>query len=339
MEKPAVFAVRKGAIRGPEHVLLRGLDFEIRRGSVTTIVGPVGSGKSRLLDALRGPLGDPWQREGEWLQPAGAPVVHLRQPVGGSECDWRRAFDDPFAAVLLDETDRVAKGADRYELASRILQQARHGAVVLVTHDVAFAREVSDIIHLVCAGEIIESADVKTFFTQPHHPLSCRFIATGNCWPGPRSIELPSHFHWILPNRLAGMGRPGLLRDEDDDLSSIATAGITLLVSLTQRPCPPEKLRGYGIESRHFPIVDMSVPALDRTARLCRALEKHLEGGEGAAVHCHAGLGRTGLILASYLVWQRELPDVAIARVRAEIDGAIQTSRQAAFVHQFAASV
>jgi atypical dual specificity phosphatase len=336
---PAVFAVRNGAIRQPERVLLHGLDFEIRRGAVTVILGPAGSGKSRLLEALSGHLREPWQRQGEWQQPDGASIVHLPQPLGNAACDWRRAFDDPCAAVLLDETDRVAASADRYELASLILRQARNGAVVLVTHDVAFARAVSDFVHLVCAGEIIESADANTFFTEPHHPLARRFVETGNCWPGPRSIELPTYFHWILPDRLAGMGKPGLLRDEDDDLSSIATAGVTLLVSLTERPFPPESLRAYGIQGRHFPIVDMNVPALDRTARLCRALEKHLETGQAAAVHCHAGLGRTGLILASYLVWQHETPDAAIARVRAAIEGAIQTPQQAAFVHQFAASV
>jgi atypical dual specificity phosphatase len=337
--QPPVFVVRNGVIRGSEGILLHGLDLDVPRGAVTTILGPAGSGKSRLLEALSGHLGEPWSREGEWQQSSDATVVHLQQPIGNAASEWRCAFDDPEAVVLLDETDRLASRADRYDLASLIRKQARSGAVVLVTHDVALAREVSDIVHLVCAGQIIESGEANTFFVEPRHPLTCRFVRTGNCWPAPPTIELPTHFHWILPDRLAGMGKPGLLRDEDDDLSSIATAGVTLLVSLTERPFPPEKLRAYGIESRHFPIVDMNVPAIDRTARLCRAIEKHLEGGQAAAVHCLADLGRTGLILASYLVWQGQAPDVAIARVRAEIEGAIQTSQQAAFIHQFAESV
>jgi atypical dual specificity phosphatase len=335
----ALFTVRNGAIRSADRQLLHSLDFEIRKREVTAILGPAGSGKSRLLEALHGTLQPPWQREGEWLQAAGAKVVRVEQPHRGEHRDWRHVFENPDAAILLDETERVAPRADRYELAWRILRHARERAVVLVTHDLAFAREVADVVHLVCAGAILESAPARMFFTAPQHPLAVRFVETGNCWPAAAAVPLPRHFHWIIPDCLAGMGQPGLMRDEDDDLAAVATAGVTLLVTLTERPMPAEKLRGYGIEARHFPIVDMSVPPLDRTARLCRAIEKHVGSGQAAAVHCHAGLGRTGLVLAAYLVWTRQSPDAAIQQVRTAIPGAIQTTQQASFVHQFAAFV
>ncbi|HEX7809542.1 MAG TPA: ATP-binding cassette domain-containing protein, partial [Thermoanaerobaculia bacterium] len=130
-----ILAVRDGSIRTSGKPLLHALNFEIRRGSVTAILGPAGSGKSRLLEALRDTLAAPWRRDGEWHQCETATIVAVRQPLGGAAVDWRGAFGDSRAVVMLDETDRAATGPVRYELASLIRAQTREGAVVLVTHD------------------------------------------------------------------------------------------------------------------------------------------------------------------------------------------------------------
>lgn len=58
------------------------------------------------------------------------------------------------------------------------------------------------------------------------------------------------------------------------------------------------------------------------------------------AIHCHAGLGRTGLVVASFLVFAHRLPaDHAIDLVRCHRPQSIQTSKQAAFVRDFDAFV
>ena len=56
--------------------------------------------------------------------------------------------------------------------------------------------------------------------------------------------------------------------------------------------------------------------------------------GERVAIHCYAGLGRTGMIAARILVELGVTPSDAIARVRADNRRRIQTKGQARFVRR-----
>jgi atypical dual specificity phosphatase len=219
-----------------------------------------------------------------------------------------------------------------------IRARAALAAAVVVTHDLELARELADRVLLVVAGRIAAAGAAADFFASPPNELAARFVAQGNCWLPPPPPELPRHFHWLLPGRLAGMGRPGLTGDLDSDLAAVAAAGVTLLVALTSEPVPAARLRPFGLACRHFAIPDMGVPAVGPTARLCRDVERALGNGEAVAVHCHAGLGRTGLVLASFLVWLGMAPAAAIARVREVVPGYIQNRAQEEFVRRFAAA-
>jgi atypical dual specificity phosphatase len=54
------------------------------------------------------------------------------------------------------------------------------------------------------------------------------------------------------------------------------------------------------------------------------------------AVHCEAGLGRTGTVLAVYLISQGHSAEAAIRRIREVEKVAVETARQIQFLEQFA---
>lgn len=354
------FELQDVSVHGPRGSLLVDQHLEVPDRSVTVLLGPAGAGKSTLLRLLSGQAPRPaWSARGTWRF-RGRSLTHAwradrvlpgirwvgqcpRDASSGVAADHfastMAVLESDAQTVLLDEPERRLDESQRAQLSAALRKHTRTGCVVLVTHDLAFAREVADHAVLICAGSIEANLDAEEFFERPPTDLASRFVCQGNCWPTDSGPPLPSHFHWILSNRLAGMGVPGLLGEVSSDLEAIARAGITRLISLTETAFPLDELRHYGIQGRHMPIPDMGVPAIGKTATLCRAIERDMERGEGVAVHCRAGIGRTGTILASALVWIGRTPDDAIAEIRSIAPAYIQTQSQLQFVHRFAESV
>lgn len=65
----------------------------------------------------------------------------------------------------------------------------------------------------------------------------------------------------------------------------------------------PERFMSYGIFHYNFSWRDMGCPALDYTLNIVQVVAFTIDAGHKIAVHCHAGLGRTGLVIACYLVF------------------------------------
>eukprot|EP00270_Netrium_digitus_P015899 TRINITY_DN5624_c0_g1_i1.p1 TRINITY_DN5624_c0_g1~~TRINITY_DN5624_c0_g1_i1.p1 ORF type:complete len:117 (+),score=23.75 TRINITY_DN5624_c0_g1_i1:23-352(+) len=49
----------------------------------------------------------------------------------------------------------------------------------------------------------------------------------------------------------------------------------------------------------------MEVPTMEQTLSIVEAMASRVEQGKKVLVHCHAGLGRTGLVIACHLVHMR----------------------------------
>ncbi|MEE9389125.1 MAG: protein-tyrosine phosphatase family protein [Paracoccaceae bacterium] len=148
----------------------------------------------------------------------------------------------------------------------------------------------------------------------------------------------PSNFNWLIRGRLAGMPRPGILRDIDEDLLAIQRTGIQLIVTLTEEWEPPEeKFAEYGIDSFYVPIKDMHPPTIQQACQICMKVEEYVSNDRAVAYHCHGGRGRTGTLLASQLIWYRPDSDAAIRAVKTENQNWIETESQIEFLGDFAA--
>ena len=76
-----------------DNEVLKGFDFEVRRGEVGVLIGPSGSGKTTVLRSLNG-LETP---DGGTIEFAGAPVLDFAKPISKAQ---RFALRDRSAMVF-----------------------------------------------------------------------------------------------------------------------------------------------------------------------------------------------------------------------------------------------
>jgi len=142
----------------------------------------------------------------------------------------------------------------------------------------------------------------------------------------------PLGFTWIEPPFLAAMAMP----QGQEELDWLKQQGIEIILSLTEWPLDEEAVAQAGLLAYHVPVPDMQPPPPSELRRCISALERARRGKLGVAVHCGAGLGRTGVVLACWFVSQGATADDAIRKVRSLRPGSIETSAQEDAVHRFA---
>ncbi len=144
---------------------------------------------------------------------------------------------------------------------------------------------------------------------------------------------MPHVFDWILPEQLGACVNPYVSQSAVNELH---TNGITMLVNLHERPDPPDILAQLQAQTIHLPVPDSHAPTEAQLDAGVAAISEALQQGKRVAVHCGAGLGRSGTVIAAYLVSQGAAPDDAMAIVRSARPGSIETLEQEAAVHEFA---
>lgn len=137
---------------------------------------------------------------------------------------------------------------------------------------------------------------------------------------------------WLDEGRLAACRYP---RGEAA-LGELSRRGVTVLINLHERRHPTAALARYGLAEVHLPVADFTPPTPEQLRRGVVAVERALASGRRVAVHCGAGLGRTGTLLACILVGRGFGPDEAIARVRRSRPGSVETPAQEAAIAAFA---
>lgn len=74
----------------------------------------------------------------------------------------------------------------------------------------------------------------------------------------------------------------------------------------------PEDFIDAGISYYNFGWTDMDTPNLEMMLNIVNVMGYALENDKKISVHCHAGLGRTGLTIACYLIYAEHLSADAV---------------------------
>ncbi len=139
------------------------------------------------------------------------------------------------------------------------------------------------------------------------------------------------NFSFVIKDRLAGAARPGSFGGSlRADLEDLREEGVTALVSLSEQELDRRAVRDAGLDYLHLPVEDFTAPSLKQIRRFVEFSRRHLDEEKDGAVtvHCRMGIGRTGTMLACYLVSTGLTADEAIRTVRRLRPGSIETGDQ-----------
>ncbi|XP_053700740.1 dual specificity protein phosphatase 23b [Synchiropus splendidus] len=141
----------------------------------------------------------------------------------------------------------------------------------------------------------------------------------------------PNNFSWVDDGKVAGLALPRMT----SEYQYLLDRGIKHLVCLCERK-PPYYDTCPQLQLHHIKITDFTPPSPDQIDRFLAIVDEANAKGEGVAVHCMHGHGRTGTMLACYLVKTRKLSGIdAINEIRRLRSGSIETRDQEKAVVQF----
>jgi len=147
----------------------------------------------------------------------------------------------------------------------------------------------------------------------------------GNLW---RKIhgkvtKKPTNFSWLINNKLAGSGMP----TTPSEIEWVEKQGVKSIVTMTEASLPEEWVK--DVKYLHVPTEDLSAPDMDQIDLAVEFIHERIQSNEPVMVHCAAGIGRTGTILACYLIkYQKASARDAIEKVRRARPGSVQSESQ-----------
>ncbi|WP_407067049.1 MULTISPECIES: protein-tyrosine phosphatase family protein [Falsihalocynthiibacter] len=131
---------------------------------------------------------------------------------------------------------------------------------------------------------------------------------------------------------------------ESAAFSVLAKRGVQSIVSLLEAieadklglAREAEQCTAEGIEFRNMPIADFALPDGKQFADILRLICTDLEAGKSVAVHCRAGIGRSGMVACGVLMRFGATAQEALVQVsKARGVDVPDTAEQRAFIEDF----
>jgi atypical dual specificity phosphatase len=128
-----------------------------------------------------------------------------------------------------------------------------------------------------------------------------------------------------MEGKLAGCGLPVA----EEEFKWLVDKGIKSIITVREVPLPSEWFDSGDIDYMHLRVEDFGAPTVEELDEAVDFIDKKISSGRPVLVHCAAGKGRTGAVLAAYMVKKQNLTArQAIEKIRIMRPGSVQSITQ-----------
>jgi atypical dual specificity phosphatase len=123
------------------------------------------------------------------------------------------------------------------------------------------------------------------------------------------------NFSWVINAQLGGSRGPR----SKADLIALKEQGVRALVRLVEPDeshVTAEQIREVGLEDYNEPVPDFTAPKQAQLDKIIEYIDVKLQTGIPVGVSCNAGIGRSGVVLACYMVHKGLTATKALELVR-----------------------
>ncbi len=145
--------------------------------------------------------------------------------------------------------------------------------------------------------------------------------------------DRPTGFVWVEEASLAGSGYPS----SREQVGWLVKNGLGSILTLTEQPLPAAWTAGFPLDLGHVMMHDHNPPTVESMEKAVEYILSRRKERKAVLVHCLAGEGRTGCVLAAYLIRTRHLgAEDALATLRSVKHEFVEHGQEGA-VREFAA--